>query len=383
MEEHKGSSEPTQRKALGTHVGLLMVIMLVLTVIAVWRPFDKRGPEPLDKRLRGDADEAVAALAEKLAPLDPSARLRLLLQYVGDSNPYLRYASVDALGQLKSRDVADTIETAFQDSASIVRQRALEVLHETNPERGYDLLLKGLRDEDDWIRQAAALQLSVFFRKPGRDGRRAYPSLIAAMEQPDEAVRRTAVHIMVRLTGQPWKMRAGMTDAERMAVIKKWQAWWHAQRTPSAPLPEPVRPTRRDPAPAFRIRDLDGVTHTRENLRGKIALVHFYATWCAPCQEEMRQLGKLSERYGPQGVQIIGVALAPNDADTVRQWCSKRGIRFPQALAAHDVLEVFGHVHEVPISVLIDRDGMIRYRWDGERAASTFESAFTRLLSGG
>jgi len=361
---------------------VLLGVLVALMAVGVYQLMP-RGPEPLDERLRGDTDEALAALEQKLDPLAKPAQLELLLRYVKDPSPNLRYASVDALGSFKDATAADAVLAAFQDSSSMVRQRALEVFHTLDPERGYDLLLRALRDEDDWIREAAAMQLMLFLRNPERDPSRAYPVLIAAMQPADSVVTRTAVHTLAKVTGKPWRMRAGMTDEQRNAVVEKWRNWWNHERpTQSELLPDPVRPSRRDRAPDFRIRDLDRKVHTPASVRGKIALLHFYATWCAPCANDMRGLAMLERRYASDGVVMIGIALQPHDADTVRKWCADKGARFPQALAAPATLEQFGHIHEVPVSVLLDRAGNIRCRWEGERNPSTYEAAIKRLIAG-
>ena len=360
----------------------LVALLMILCAIAVYQ-LVPRGPEPLEQRLRGDAHEVGAALEEAMASLTEAERVKLLLRCVNDPSPNLRYAAVDALGSHKGAASSDAVLAAFEDSSSAVRQRAVEVLHTLDPERGYDLLLRALLDEDDWIREAAAVQLLLYLRAPDRDPSRAYPVLMAAMDRGDTVVTRTAVHTLSVITGKPWRMRAGMTDDQREAVVERWREWWGRQRPRhSEGLPDPVRPSRRDPAPDFRIRDLDGNTHTLESVKGRITLLHFYGTWCAPCDQEVRDLVALERRYAPDGVMMIGLALKPADADTVRKWCSERQVRFPTALADARTLEAFGHIHEVPVSVLLDRTGSIRYRWEGERKASTFEAAFKRLIAG-
>lgn len=378
----------TETTALPTDFGarkrviVLGALLVALGAIALYRLIP-RGPEPLEARLRGDADEVVAALDQALEPLGEPERMAMLLRYAGDPSPNLRYAAIDALGSMTGGVAADAVLAAFEDSSSAVRQRAVEVMHKLDPERGYDLLLRALRDEDDWIREAAAMQLMLFLRDPDRDPTRAYPSLIAAMRPSDVVVTRTAVHTLSKATGKPWRMRAGMTDQERDAVLAKWRAWWASQQSSQAAmLPDPVRPSRRDRSPDFHIRDLDGRTHSRASMRGKITLLHFYATWCGPCDHEVRGLAELERRYAPDGVAMIGIALKPHDAATVRKWCAERNVRFPQALADSRTLESFGHIHEVPVSVLLDRGGDIRYRWEGEREASTFEAALKRLIAG-
>ena len=384
--EPERSTPPVQQSKVGR---LTVLICILVVLIGVGGYLLLRGPtvEPLEARLRGGESEVAAALDEKLASLDAADRLRLLTEYADEPSPNLRYAAVDALGALGLAEAADAVEMAFADSSSQVRKRAVEVLHTLDRERGFRLLLTALRDEDDWIREAAVMQLMILIRGAGPDAERAFPSLIAAMDPTYPVVCRTAVFILSRVTGKPWKLRGGMSDEERDSVIAQWRAWWATQKrkatTADDALPEPVQPSRRDPAPTFRIRDLDGKVQSLEGLRGKIILVHFYGVWCAACDADMRNLAALDARYAPQGVAMLGVVLAPHDRKLVRKWCSERNARFPQALATDQILEAFGHVDEVPVTAVIDRNGALRYRWEGERDIRTYEAALQRLLAGG
>lgn len=387
QDDEAGSErEPGSRPGAGSgkRLILLAVVAAALAVVAAFQYLHKPGPPPLHERLRGDAHEAVEAVDQGIAGLGEPAKVELLLSYADDPSPNLRYAAVDALGDCKGPTVSDALLAAFEDSSSAVRQRAVETLHRVDPARGYSLLLTALRDDDDWIREAAALQLMSVLRDPQRDRRRAFPSLIAALDIHDPVVCRTAAHTLSRLTGKAWRIRLGMSDAEREAVVRKWRTWWAATGPAKGhELPRPVRPTRRDPGPDFSIRDLDGKTHTSQDLRGKVVVLHFYATWCGPCDAEMRGLAELDAAYAPRGVAMLGVVLPPHSATEVRRWCGERRVRFPQSLSSSEVTEAFGHIHEVPVTVLMDRAGLIRYRWEGERERGTFESALDRILSDG
>jgi len=343
------------------------------------------GPGTLDDRLRGSADDAIAALEERLGVTPEAKRPALLIRFADDPSPNLRYAAVDALGDLRKPETADTIERAFRDCSSQVRQRAAEVLHAVARERGVRLLLTALRDEDTWVRESAAMQLMMILRDEKIPMAPFTPSLIAAMNADDPVVCRTSTHILARRIGKPWRIRAGMSPAERDAVIARWRRWWSEQaKAPGAnlaPLPEPIRPARADRAPAWRVRDLAGRTWSLAGQRGRLTLLHFWGTWCPACVAELPALTRLHREYEPRGLDIVGLAIEERGAAGLKRWLAERNIQSPQALATPSILHAYGSIHEVPVSVLMDRSGMIRYRWDGERDYATYAAAVSRLVS--
>jgi thiol-disulfide isomerase/thioredoxin len=118
--------------------------------------------------------------------------------------------------------------------------------------------------------------------------------------------------------------------------------------------------------------------------RGRVTLLNFWGTWCPPCREEIPHLVEIDARYRGRGVDLIGITLAENDgAKGLRRFANAHGLRYRQTLATDAVLEAFDDIHAVPVSVLIDQKGRIRYRWEGERDAATFAAAIKRLLREG
>ena len=65
------------------------------------------------------------------------------------------------------------------------------------------------------------------------------------------------------------------------------------------------------------LRDLQGQEHSLSSLRGKLVVLNFWATWCAPCREEMPLLVSLQKRYGTRGIQVIGASV--DDESTAAQ----------------------------------------------------------------
>lgn len=116
-----------------------------------------------------------------------------------------------------------------------------------------------------------------------------------------------------------------------------------------------------DPAPAFRITDLHGQPRTLEEFRGKLLLVNFWASWCAPCVAEIPLLVEAQALFGARGLQIIGPAL--DEPQGVKPFIARFGMNYPVMadFAAGDAANrALGNVQGyLPYSVLISREGVI------------------------
>ena len=132
-------------------------------------------------------------------------------------------------------------------------------------------------------------------------------------------------------------------------------------------------------APSFQLTTLEGHAVSTEQLRGKVVLVNFWATWCPPCRVEMPGFQKVYDRLGSRGFVILGVSTDANGA-AVRAFLDERGITYPVGMASASVIEAFGRPPALPTSFLIDRQGRIRNEVRGAFASLALERAVTHLL---
>ncbi len=133
-------------------------------------------------------------------------------------------------------------------------------------------------------------------------------------------------------------------------------------------------------APEFIGRDLNGGTVNLAHYRGKVVLLDFWATWCAPCQVEMPIFSAWQRRYGPQGLQVIGISMNENAAP-VRRLVARLKLDYPVAMGSTKLAERFGGVLGLPLTYLIDKNGKVRARFQGETNPAAIEKQLRLLLS--
>jgi len=136
-------------------------------------------------------------------------------------------------------------------------------------------------------------------------------------------------------------------------------------------------------APQFELQTLDGDTVSLAELRGKVVLVNFWATWCPPCRVEMPWFEELHRDRAADGLVIVGASTDVGTPDVVRRFLAERAITYPIGQASPSLQRAFGGVRGLPTSFLIDRSGRIRHTVTGIFAEPTLRAAVDRLLAEG
>jgi cytochrome c biogenesis protein CcmG, thiol:disulfide interchange protein DsbE len=115
-------------------------------------------------------------------------------------------------------------------------------------------------------------------------------------------------------------------------------------------------------APPLVLTTLDGSTFDLAKLRGKVVMVNYWATWCAPCRKEMPKLDAFYKKYQPQGLEIVGISIDfERDLEKARKVA--RTVAYPMAVAKAITDDGFGIPKGVPITWVIDTDGRVRDRF--------------------
>lgn len=120
-------------------------------------------------------------------------------------------------------------------------------------------------------------------------------------------------------------------------------------------------------APDFTLRSTGGLNQRLQEQRGRVVMINFWATWCGPCRQEMPQLNKLNDKYRSAGFVLLGVNV-DEDASQAADLARKLGITFPVLLDTDKKVSRLYDISTMPSTLLIDRDGRVRYVHHGYRA---------------
>lgn len=150
---------------------------------------------------------------------------------------------------------------------------------------------------------------------------------------------------------------------------------------PAPPQPGMAGAAVGDLRPEFRHGGLDGQWVQASAFDGQLLLVNFWATWCAPCRREMPVLQAVSEAH-PGDLAVVGLAI--DEPDAVRQFVSDLEIRYPIAVGNADVMatqRAWGNsAGALPYTVLVDREGIIRWQHLGEVTGAELDAILSGLL---
>jgi thiol-disulfide isomerase/thioredoxin len=134
-----------------------------------------------------------------------------------------------------------------------------------------------------------------------------------------------------------------------------------------------------EPAPGIVVHELSGKITTMEDLKGKVVLVNFWATWCPPCRIEIPELIKLQEQHRDR-LQVIGIS-EDEDPEQVREFVKKTGINYPVVMATPELIAAYGGVAALPTTFVVDTEGRVVQRHLGLLSAETYDREI-RALTG-
>jgi peroxiredoxin len=142
-------------------------------------------------------------------------------------------------------------------------------------------------------------------------------------------------------------------------------------------LPAAAAVTPQAAAPDFTLKSAEGRNLRLQEQRGQVVLVNFWASWCGPCKQEMPHLNRLYDKYRASGFTLLGVNIdddAKHGAATAAKW----GLKFPVLLDADKTVTKLYDMGAMPSTVLIDRDGRVRFLHRGYREG--VEEAYERQI---
>ena len=153
-----------------------------------------------------------------------------------------------------------------------------------------------------------------------------------------------------------------------------------ASLVPVCNAASPAQPLVNRKAPEIAREDLNGARIDLKGLRGKVVLLNFWATWCGPCLLEMPVFSGWQQKYGPQGFQVIGISM-DDDVGPVRILLAKLKPTYPIAMGDAKLGAKYGGVLGLPLSYLIDRNGVVHARFQGEAQVGAMEKKLKEMLA--
>jgi peroxiredoxin len=113
-------------------------------------------------------------------------------------------------------------------------------------------------------------------------------------------------------------------------------------------------------APDFTLKSLDGSNLRLNEYRGQVVLINFWASWCGPCRQEFPLLDRMHQRYRDAGFAVLGVNVE-EDPRQAREFLEKVRVEFPILFDEQQSVSETYRVMAMPSSVVLDRDGIVRY----------------------
>jgi cytochrome c-type biogenesis protein len=155
---------------------------------------------------------------------------------------------------------------------------------------------------------------------------------------------------------------------------------WVASPPPPAPgAPPTADASRFEPAPDVELKTLDGQPFRLSELRGRVVLLNFWATWCGPCRKEIPELNAMHRDLEARGFSVVGVSTY-DSADQIKDFQKDLRQDYKLALGDADAQAKFA-VSALPTTFIIDREGRIREKIIGERNRVAFERYVNPLLA--
>jgi thiol-disulfide isomerase/thioredoxin len=114
---------------------------------------------------------------------------------------------------------------------------------------------------------------------------------------------------------------------------------------------------------AVALPDAQGREQSIGQWKGKVVVVNFWATWCAPCREEMPEFARIQTELGPKGVQFVGIAI--DEAPKVKAFVDEIGLTYPALIGGYGSLELSktlgNRLMALPFTVILDRSGHVAH----------------------
>jgi cytochrome c biogenesis protein CcmG/thiol:disulfide interchange protein DsbE len=135
---------------------------------------------------------------------------------------------------------------------------------------------------------------------------------------------------------------------------------WTACSSATVTVKAAVKPEKdRKAAPEFALKDSNGQTVHLADYKGKIVLLDFWATWCAPCRIEIPWFMEFEQQFKDRGFAVLGVSMDEDGWNVVKPFVQDLKINYRIVLGNEQIGELYGGLDSLPTTLLLDRQGKI------------------------
>jgi cytochrome c biogenesis protein CcmG/thiol:disulfide interchange protein DsbE len=132
-------------------------------------------------------------------------------------------------------------------------------------------------------------------------------------------------------------------------------------------------------APGLKLESLDGRQVSLADYAGQVVLLNFWATWCPPCKEEIPAIERAYEGHRDEGFMVLGINEG-EASQVVQAFAGELGITYPVLIDRRGDVAAQYRRRGLPLTVIVDRDGVIQVRHEGYMTAGQLDSYLSRLL---
>jgi peroxiredoxin len=247
---------------------------------------------------------------------------------------------------------------------------------DTNDESEVDRLIaerfSTLRADSDWHPDVQRGLSLLRNRRAAANGSRRRWAFVAS------GVVAASVPIMAFPVTRAFAERCVSACVQETAVVRQLLLGNTTSATPSRTF---VSPDDRKMAPDFTLTDASGQSVKLSESRGKVVLLNFWATWCAPCEREIPWFVEFQRANEGRGFTVLGVSMDEGGWASVKPYIGRKGVNYPVMIGNDGVAGLFGGLKTIPLTLIIDRYGRIAAIHAGLCRKDEYESDIRAVLN--